>query len=184
MLLILSPQFPACCENGTIYACKALRTGSDERHEQITLPPLSFLPHSSLHAPSLSVVPLHPAHSTGPRLATKVFGSRDWWQVSSCLACAQIPPWHTATFYCLKKQGGSRHAPWGWHPHRQRLSKAMASPYWVDSITSSSFDQMWVDLHRNCRKKLFFDRASCPCSEVTGGHWVFSSRNLVPESAP
>lgn len=145
MLLIVSPQFPACCENEIIDVCKALRIGSDERHEQITPPALSFLPHSCLHVPCFGVGPLHSAHLAGPRLGTKVLGSRECWQVSSCLACAQIPPWHS-WLLLSKKPERFRCAPWGWNPHRQCLFKAIASPHGVDSIRIFIKLILWLNM--------------------------------------
>lgn len=65
-----------CCENETIDVCKALKTGSDEHHveayDQITLPSLSFLIHSCLHAPSLRIGPSCCLHLAGSSLNTKV----------------------------------------------------------------------------------------------------------------
>lgn len=126
MLLIVSPQFPACCENEIIDVCKALRTCSDERHEQSTPTALSFLPRSCLHAPPLRVGPLHSAH-----LAVQDLGPRYWTGGRS--SPVLLVPTLIHSWLLISKN--LRGAPRGWHPPRQRLFKAIASPHRVISIT-------------------------------------------------
>lgn len=59
----------------------------------------------------------------------------------------------------------------------QGYSKFTLSGFYHNFYKAHPFDQMWVDLHRNCTEKLLFDRASCPCSEVMEVYWVFQQES-------